>query len=64
MLIDNLENGGVNFPDFKTFLAAQRIIWIKRIIVEKDNQWNIIPQYISPFGRNKTIEKNSVIKQN
>ena len=60
-----LENGGIKFPDFKTLLAAQRVIWIKRIIAAKDNQWKIIPsQYLFPFGGNKTIGNNSVIKQN
>ena len=65
VLIDNLENGGIKFIDFKTLLAAQRVMWIKRIIAAKGNQWKIIPsQYLFPFGGNKTIGNNSVIKQN
>ena len=55
----NLENGGIKFSDFKTLLAAQRVI------ESKDNQWKIVPsQYVSSFWRNKTIGNNSVIKQN
>ena len=64
VLIDNLENGGIKFPDFKTLLAAQRVIWIKHIIAAKDNQWKIIPsQYLFPFGGNKTIGNNTGIKK-
>ena len=40
-------------------------MWIKRIIAAEGNQWKIIPsQYLFPFGGNKTIGNNSVIKQN
>ena len=64
-LIDNFVNGGIKFPDFSSMLAAQRVMWIKRIINSSDNQWKVIPlTYISLIGGKKSIGNNFKLKRN
>ena len=38
-IIADIHNGGLKMPLFSSFLESARIMWIKRIVVAKDNRW-------------------------
>ena len=42
-LINELCNGGINFPDIDSILHAQNIMWVKRLLPKDDNQWKTVP---------------------
>jgi hypothetical protein len=53
-IIANYEDGGLKMLDIKTFIKAQKIMWVKRLNKEGNASWKAYPQYTL----NKLIGKN------
>jgi hypothetical protein len=45
-IIANYENGGLKMLDLKSFIIAQRVIWVKRLTKTKAASWKAFPEYI------------------
>ena len=45
-IIANYENGGLKMLDLKSFIIAQRVIWVKRLSKPKAASWKAFPEYI------------------
>lgn len=42
-MTNNLNNGGMNMIDFKSFCIAMKAIWAYRLYKSKNETWTIIP---------------------
>jgi hypothetical protein len=45
-IIANYRNGGLKMLDLKTFIIAQRTMWVKRLAKPKQASWKAYPEYI------------------
>jgi hypothetical protein len=54
-IIADYNEGGLKMLDIKTFIKAQKIMWVKRLYKEGDASWKAYPQHVL----NKLIGKNS-----
>lgn len=54
VMINDLEAGGMNMIDFKSFCTAMKAIWAERLYKSQDETWSIIP--------NKYLEKCSIVR--
>ena len=64
VIIDGHYTGGITFPDFKSLLDTQRVMWIKRLIGDNSfSSWKIIPlMYLDRIGGVKSAGNNLNIK--
>ena len=54
VMINDLEAGGMNMIDFKSFCTAMKAIWAERLYKSQDETWSIIPK--------KYMEKCSIVR--
>ena len=54
VLVNDIENGGLNMIDFRTFCIATKAVWAARLYHCKNETWGIIP---SKYFENCEIEK-------
>ena len=45
-VIANYENGGLKMLDLKSFIIAQRVMWVKRLSTPKVASWKAYPEYV------------------
>jgi hypothetical protein len=45
-IIGDYKNGGLKMLDLKTFIIAQRIMWVKRLSKKSKASWKAFPEYI------------------
>ena len=51
VIIQNIENGGLNVPCFANMVEANRISWIKRLLDDKASKWkHILSALVEPFS--------------
>jgi hypothetical protein len=60
-LISNYEDGGLKMLDIKSFLQAQKAMWVKRIVTADNASWKALPRlYLSALLGNDTYKCNMV----
>lgn len=46
VIIQNIENGGLKFPDFGSKVKALKITWVKRLTLHAFANWKLFPKFI------------------
>ena len=46
VVIANYENGGIKMLDVFSFVDAQKVMWVKRLIKKDTGSWKIYPSYL------------------
>lgn len=53
VLINNLEDGGINMIDIESFFMSLQTSWVYRIFQNPESNWQILPRsYLSLLGKN------------
>ena len=45
-IISGYEDGGLKMLDVESFVSAQKVMWVKRLLMNKEGSWKILPNLI------------------
>ena len=58
-LLKDQKEGGLKFPDLQTKIDTQRIMLVKRLLIDSNSSWTAIPNcYLKQIGGSQTIRTN------
>ena len=58
-MISKYEDGGRQLPDVVSKIKTQRIMWIKKLLLQTKSSWKLIPtSYLKQIGGTITIGSN------